>query len=99
MLVQPTCKDNTIEILCICVSDTFEVELQAAHKTNQLYNETVMLCIAKGNTTFCVSLNARQPAMALDGQFMSSEQVIGTVYPNLYLSVRNSLVVMKSINN
>ena len=25
--------------------------------------------------------------------------LIGTVYPNLYLSVRISLVVMKSINN
>ena len=26
-------------------------------------------------------------------------QMIGTMYPNLYLSVRNSLVIMKSINN
>ena len=25
--------------------------------------------------------------------------LIGTVYPNLYLSIRNSLVVLKSINN
>ena len=26
-------------------------------------------------------------------------KVLGTMYPNLYLTIRNSLVIMKSINN
>ena len=40
----------------------------------------------------------RIQAAAVQG-LQEVEEVIGTVYLNLYLSVRNSLVIMKSINN